>query len=584
MDLGIVRANGFGASALLERGDNGMSIEVVRSVMTRFLTEPGATVLVLKGAWGTGKTHTWDGLLKANKDRAALPTYAYVSLFGLTSITELRLALVAKSLPTKYFGDKIDWDRVNSDWKDLAKGHAKRLVAVAARFKDAMPYVKDVSISVDSIAGFVMGETIVCLDDWERATISPEALLGLISELKVEKKCKVILIFNDGQLDEEKEKIYSSYREKVVDIELAFAPTPTESVEIAVRPTDPYATLLKNSLLKLEISNVRLIRKIVSLVGLLREPLRHTRPATQQQVIQSAVLFAWVHYGEKSEKKPSIEFVRSWDRMGTALRDRHEAPDPDRERWSSVLVTYGYISTDELDLAIDQVISRGYVEGTPLLEHISSQEKLFEASDRQKVLNDAWDLYHGSFENNADEVIQALNRGVRESAQYISPMNFNSAIEVLRRLKSDAIADELIEFYIEQHAGQWDILNLKKNPFGDRVTDPQIRKRFGEVSAQQVRLPTLREAVMAAEENRGWSEEQNRVMKAATADAMYAELMAPEGVKFLAGCEWMSTVIGWEDFRDNLHSALRRIATTSPINAVRVSRFGINPDPQPTGL
>lgn len=554
-----------------------MSLETVRIVVKNFLSNEAPGVLVLKGAWGVGKTYAWDELLLSSRDTLQIRQYAYVSLFGLTSVSELRSALVAKAIPTKFIGKKIDWETVNREWSSMAKATMKRLSQWGPKIQKAIPYIKDVSISFDSIAGYLLGETIICLDDWERAKIDPSELLGLISELKVERGCKVVLIFNDGKLDEDRQRLYKEYREKLVDVELVFAPTARESIAIAIKPDVRYGDHLRDAVLRLNLSNVRLIRKMQMHCDVLHPAIKNAHAAIQKQVVYTAALFTWLHFGEPSDRKPAIEFVRGWNRLGSLLRERREGADPRQQVWASVLGAYDYSSTDELDLAVDQVIEQGYIEGTALQNEILAKEGMLAATERESVFNKAWELFHGSFEDNEEQVIKALENGLRASVQYVSPMNLSSTVEVLRQLNRGALADELIEFYIDQRKADSSLFDLRRSAFGSRVSDETVRTRFAQEAGTTASLPSLHDAVLAAASKQGWTQEEDQVMKGASADEIYHSILAPGGMKFLQACEWMSTVQGWEDFRRKLHEALTRIASASPLNAARVARFGIVP-------
>ena len=58
--------------------------------------------------------------------------------------------------------------------------------------------------------------------------------MGLIDELVTEKKCKVLLIFNEDSLSEEnKDKIqFEIYREKIVDVEIEYKPSTNENIAL----------------------------------------------------------------------------------------------------------------------------------------------------------------------------------------------------------------------------------------------------------------------------------------------------------------------------------------------------------------
>ena len=134
-------------------------------------------------------------------------------------------------------------------------------------------------------------------------------MLGLVSLLKEQKKCKVILLLNDG---EEGLEDYIKYREKVIDFELEFSPTAEESAEIAFDDTElnDYVTgTLKESTVKLNIRNIRILKKIERLVKLVIPYLDGYEQEIIHQVVHSLTLFSWCYYCHKSDGAPSLDFV-----------------------------------------------------------------------------------------------------------------------------------------------------------------------------------------------------------------------------------------------------------------------------------
>ena len=112
-----------------------------------------------------------------------------------------------------------------------------------------------------------MNGTLICIDDLERkgSGLEIKDVLGLVSLLKEQKKCKVVLLLNDG---EEGLEDYSKYREKVIDIELKFAPSPEECSSIAYSDDKAIIPKLKELVTNLGIRNIRILKKIERLVEL----------------------------------------------------------------------------------------------------------------------------------------------------------------------------------------------------------------------------------------------------------------------------------------------------------------------------
>ena len=105
---------------------------------------------------------------------------------------------------------------------------------------------------------------ITCLDDLERkgAGFSLTDALGLVSQLKEERHCKVVLLLNSNALEGDDSKAFTTYLEKVVDRSLEFAPTSHESAEIALPDGDDISKQLVAHVVTLGISNIRVIKRI----------------------------------------------------------------------------------------------------------------------------------------------------------------------------------------------------------------------------------------------------------------------------------------------------------------------------------
>lgn len=74
---------------------------------------------------------------------------------------------------------------------------------------------------------------LVCIDDVERKGNSLEVkeIMGVIDELARRKGCKVVLILNEDNLhDETAKKQFLEYREKVIDVEIKYDPTPEKNL------------------------------------------------------------------------------------------------------------------------------------------------------------------------------------------------------------------------------------------------------------------------------------------------------------------------------------------------------------------
>ena len=193
-----------------------MSVRVTKAVLKDFLTNAETNVLALTGAWGTGKTYAWREALLAHKKDIQFKNYCYISLFGINTMAELRMALFTKSVAVATLGAKVDFDTVNEHWGSMTKDWMKGQYGRFAPLFKSLPHGSTVSLGLETLAPSVVRDTLVCFDDFERqTTIKAEDVLGLITELREERGCKVALIFNAEQLREK--DAYRAYRSREGD-------------------------------------------------------------------------------------------------------------------------------------------------------------------------------------------------------------------------------------------------------------------------------------------------------------------------------------------------------------------------------
>jgi hypothetical protein len=361
------------------------------SVLHDFLTSPESSVLALTGAWGVGKTHAWRQALQDNRKSLARPSYCYVSLFGVRTLGDLQNALFLRSVPSQSIGEPLNATNINQNWLELGSVGLKRLA-----------YAKNVSLGIETLAPHFLREMVICLDDFERAQLTPEEILGFISELKEERNCKVALVFNLSKLGE-KEAAYRAYKEKVVDHEILYAPTVDEAIALVFSADYPDRAWVVEHVRDLDIRNIRILRKIRDTLDRVRLAVKSKHDQVRHQCIASSVLLCWCAY-EPDESKPKIERIHEWNKpLSTA---KAEDEDPVTQAWVQRLQSYGFRMVDELDLAIARVIERGYVVETGLEEAAEREHALIVSRGQGDEFSAIWARFHDTLTDDADDFVK----------------------------------------------------------------------------------------------------------------------------------------------------------------------------------
>lgn len=542
------------------------------------MAQERCAVLALKGAWGVGKTYAWKQLVEKARDRIWPKSYSYVSLFGVSSLAALRVAILANSRPAELLGRNMTFDLINRNWARLGLAKASQLwgrISGAGGGKLS----QGVTVGFDALAPMLVREMVVCLDDFERLSadrISHEELMGLISNLKEEAGCKIVIILNEEKLTDGGAD-YLKYREKVIDLELRFSPTTVEAISWGL-PADLWERQrVEACVLPLDIKNVRILKKISEVVELLRPILNDMHEQVRDTAIRSAVLLVWCYF-DRSGCAPPLAFLRGWNTMRAALKDEKEKPTDEEVRWDALISGYRFAPLGDIDLAIEHVIVQGYTEESGFAEEAAKLDLMYRSGDKELKFIGAWRLFHDSFANNEDEIVERLRDGLKEGVRQITPANLSGTADLLRKLGHDKLANELISFYVEQRADDPDIFDLARNPFADHVTDGPTRDALNKQATLVAKAIPLREAVEGMAGGRGWSVEQEEALSAATADDLYQLFKGQTSVRV---AKVVNVCLGFRNsprahIAERATVALQRIAAESNINRIRVARYGVD--------
>lgn len=189
------------------------------------------TAIAITGPWGVGKTFFWNKFLKdvtqkekedkkdffyeasriSYKSIFDCHKYAYISLFGIENLSDLKNTICTKLSLNPYA--KLDVGRF--EFIQLLKN-------TIAQFRDLKVSNYGVSASariLESLLFLQVKDAIICFDDFERMSnkLDIKDVMGLANYLKLEKNCQVILILDEDKAEGDNKKKYADYKEKLID-------------------------------------------------------------------------------------------------------------------------------------------------------------------------------------------------------------------------------------------------------------------------------------------------------------------------------------------------------------------------------
>lgn len=559
-----------------------MAIEVIQKQIARFLASEAPEVMSIKGTWGVGKTYAWNTYLNSAKkqNKVALEKYSYVSLFGINSLDDLKFSIFENMVDQRQIGRKPSVESFKSNTADLLKALGKKSLPLIPSNSTAEHYRS----MIDSLAFLSLEKILICIDDFERKGRSIEAqdILGLITQLKEQKKCKIVLILNDESLSEGSSIDYIKLREKVVDTELRFAPGAEDCVAIALN-SDPVGSLLRGHVVKLKINNIRIIKKIEKLALLVAPMLKNYDHRVMEQALKTLTLLTWCYYGQTSEV-PDYNFVISRTSAFSDIEDDLSL-STQQQSWCAILRHYDNFSLDEFDLKIASLVENGYVDERQLKAEAEQLNDRILAARSEDSFREAWKKFNESFADNSQEVIDCLSDSFKNNARYISPVNLDGTVRLLRYLGKDKLATKIISLYIEKRAAEHDLFNLDAALLPGQIKDREVIMRFRQKQESLREKQTLLEICDALLQEEGPQDEEELLLAQASVQEyldLFKSQSGPRLSQYVDLCLKFSRLGGTTEYQkmitDKATEALLIIARESRLNASRVRRFGIKVD------
>ncbi|HZW61302.1 MAG TPA: P-loop NTPase fold protein [Candidatus Babeliales bacterium] len=550
-----------------------MSIQLAREQILKFLNSDTNEVIAIKGNWGTGKTFIWNELLSEAKDsnQIALDTYSYVSLFGLNSIEIIRNRIfenqISKELIGKSLSDNISENTIPKAFHWLKKTPTA-ITNLISKIVNKKVFGSDDFIPFSySLLYLFVNKSIICFDDIERKgkNITQNDILGLVSDLKYQKNCKLVLIFNDAAFSDEDKKNYEELREKVIDKEIHFDPTTDECISIAYKSINDKTNFntITDLCNKLKINNIRIIFKIIQLANDLIKPLEDYPDTIKYQALCSLVLYTYCYYYNKGDFLPNFEQLKTINY--TYLNDPEKK---DKAKWVSTLIDYGYTNTDSFDLVIHNGVKYGYFDKTELLSQADILKDQITKSDAQGAFHKAWQLFHGSFKDNNDEVINALYNAFKNNCENLSIIDLDSTVKILRQLNESDKANALIGVYFNKNEQR-----LLKNSSNISIQlsgplDTKISDSISSLLEKNKDYKKIEDIFITAGTKESFSREDELRIKNTSEDDIYGLLKNLEDKEL-----HHSIKIGLIIIPEKIKNVLIRISRENILNQLRVDQY-----------
>lgn len=562
----------------------------VEKALDDFISAETPRTLVLQGTWGRGKTHLWKArraaYIASLNGQKPPRGYAYVSLFGLTSIEAVRTSIGLAAFGSQNATAPSTWRQKIGN---TISGGGQKASHLASKLDLDLPWVGSISQLMGALATANVSKLMVCIDDLERRGegLRITDVLGLVSELHQQRDCSVLLIVNNeslgGSLDE-----WNANKEKVFQKELTFAPSSETCVDL-VFPDPPKTrahTFAREALIELGVTNIRIIERVRSY---LEDILQIFDPPIEgdlllNRIARSICLQTYCHLG-KGEGAPSLKFAKRFA-VASAFND-HEELKPEEENWLKILRSFGYRMDDAIDWQLTKLVTNGFSENSRLRAAVEQYGDGVETEAAHLAFRHAFDSWRTAFNENQEEVLQNFTSSFPLVAHSINGTDADSTFRLLRSFGADVKANELMELWMSFRTGhrleELSPFNLNQ---GGKISDPKF------IEVTDAAFATMPQAIYLFEDSlhklgmRGeLDEHEMQALAVATPEEIAAYLIANKGEQIVSGVMAALRLTDPNGRKSqtaqNVKHALLMIAAKTPYSADRIMRtYGVDLPPK----
>jgi|GEM_PF-2336023 len=434
----------------------------IENRLRSFITSDKAGALVLQGTWGRGKTHLWNALIKKELSADLSKTqYAYVSLFGVNSLDELKVAIYQSATEFENLVDEDDRPAQNTGGR-LQRWFGRNRKGLQKMTMDtvSLPHAGPLSRIYSAFAFYRVRNMLVCLDDIERRgnNLQLKDVMGLVSLLWEQRGCRVVVVLNRQSLPKDDAETWANYKEKVFQGEVTFAPSAEQCINLVFCPasTDDFDVEARNALMQLDVTNIRIIERARGAIEQTVAVLSGSEISslTKRELTRSLVWFVYCHSGQ-GEGAPPLD-LSAHSSIFKTLRFANKENDTrtDQEKsWDSIRETYGAWFHRSFDEVLQKMVIDGYPDEDVLRTQVLEFDRNAKANAALNRFEGVWDLYHYAFSDNRAEIVDGFRVSFSEAASVATARTVDSTIWLLRLMGENELADDFIKTWIDQRSG-----------------------------------------------------------------------------------------------------------------------------------
>ncbi|MBA4710050.1 P-loop NTPase fold protein [Aquitalea aquatica] len=508
-----------------------MMIKQSKTQLISLINNADIKVFALVGAWGTGKTHLWNEIRKESQN-PIVEGARYVSLFGLKDINQLKLKVVQSALPIGGESSALT-EILTKTWQ-----HSREALKKVHEGFSALDELTLVAVPV------ALRNRFVVVDDIERkhASLSVDEVLGFVDEYSQNFGTRFLLILNADQFSLSADtELWTTFREKVVEEELRFTPTPEEAFDIAVPDlTSPYRKMARTAVEACGITNIRIIRKAYRHVVRLLGETGDMPLAIQARTVPSIVLISAI--ANKAIKNgPTLEYVAGYNR-GDGEFIKHyieQKSDVSKESgeestpaaWKVLLSKLGINSSGEFEELVVAFVRDGSHDANAVEAIIQGYQHNMNRLEARNLADVFFERFNWAVTDSDTDLVSDAVKLITRVAD-LDPYTVTALGKQIVDLPDGVkLEKELIDGWLAYFETIPDKTEFTISPY-KRPLHPRIKSAIDNMRDVETHSMTVVDAIKVLIENDSWGYREEAAMKAATIDDFEKAMRTLKGRDF----------------------------------------------------
>lgn len=394
----------------------------------RFLNGDRAGIFVLKGKYGSGKSYFLRELVLKDPDiQKKFPTTAYTSVFGLDSLAALTEAAIGS---LRFFTEST-----GENWFSRGKQLLQKIGPQALeRLLPNLP-----ALTLIWHLAHERGLLLV-IDDIDRRGdgLALKEIIGFANSLveHTSGKVKVVLVVNEDELNETDRNAWDYLREKFIDAEFAFHPTPAELARHYVESPD-----LKDVIARIHTAfaspNIRTMLKVEGLVNGATDYLKVSDISLVEEERHHAAKLAALFLAAGREYP--VEMLTERRRLWEFVLSTNDEPRDELSRYNQKADSIDFLENSALDELLIQYFRDGWIPQGDIDQfrshRVSEQETRAYLNDQRAL----WSLVHESFRDTTTQFLGKVQEHIDRFAPQVSVKDMRGVVGVVTKLGGDAV-------------------------------------------------------------------------------------------------------------------------------------------------